>query len=139
MKQRKGFSLIEIMICLGVMIALARLILPNATGYSTIGHDAAVKADLAKIAAAVAQHKYEIGDYPAALSQLTEANGSHGPWLPSGVLTDKYGSAVNYAVSQEKKKFAVWSSGRDKASNASGGSDGVPETFGGDDAGIFMN
>lgn len=51
MAQRKGFSLIEIMICLGVMIAFARLVLPSAAGYSSVGHDAAVKADIAKIAA----------------------------------------------------------------------------------------
>ena len=37
MAQRKGFSLIEIMICLGVMIAFARLVLPSAAGYSSVG------------------------------------------------------------------------------------------------------
>ena len=139
MAQRKGFSLIEIMICLGVMIAFARLVLPSAAGYSSVGHDAAVKADIAKIAAAVAQYKYETGDYPDNLAQLTQSSGGYGPWLPSGLLMDKYGCAVNYAVSQGEKKFAVWSSGRDKTSNASGGTGGVPETFGGDDAGLFMN
>ncbi len=132
--KRKGFSLVEIMVGLGVIIALAAATFPTASAFLSLGRHSGVKTDVGALSAAVSQYVFEVGTYPPNLSALTQAVGQYGPWLSASSLKDQWGNDYNYSVDTANKKYAVWSNGPNKTNNSGGG---VPASFSSDDVGFI--
>ena len=71
MKMKKGFSLIELLVVIGIMGTLITILLPNFIGARQRGQDARRKLDLEQIRSGLEQYRSVNGSYPAVLSTLT--------------------------------------------------------------------
>lgn len=71
MKMKRGFSLIELLVVIGIMGTLITILLPNFIGARQRGQDARRKLDLEQIRSALEQYRSVNGSYPDLLSTLT--------------------------------------------------------------------
>lgn len=133
LRKRKGFTLMEMLVVLGAVIALASGAFVVGNGILQSGRIGAARGDVAGISLAVAQFHFETGAWPASLNDLTAALGDNGPWISQDWLTDPWGKAYNFSFIAAQGRYAVWSDGPN-GRNDSGGS---PTAFSGDDIGVF--
>lgn len=134
MKKRLGFSpILELMIALIVLMIMSGAVYLN-TDLISVGKDSQNKAIVNTVASAVAQFKFETGDYPSQLNDLTIKKDIYGPYLLAENLKDTYDQPINYSFNAEQKKFMVWSNGKNKVSNSNIGTG----TIAGDDVGIVI-
>lgn len=135
---RKGFSLPEIIVCLGSILALSTAAVIGSEVIMKNGRYNAAKANVSAISIAVSQYRFETGNYPANLNVLTsvdEATGK-GPWIVADSIFDPWHNEYMLYVNGTSG-FAVWSMGADGQNNS-----GEPVTeFNsggeGDDIGVF--
>lgn len=132
MSKKSGFTIIEILVVLGVVIAMAVAVLPVGSNYFALGRNSSSKTGVATLATAISQYKFEIEEYPLNLNSLTVSNGQYGPYISSAALKDSWNQNYNYSYNDNS--FAVWSNGPDKKNNSGGG---VPTAFQGDDIGVI--
>ncbi|MCQ2383106.1 MAG: type II secretion system protein GspG [Clostridia bacterium] len=118
MKKRKGFTLTEIIVALGVIIALASGATVATSHLLKLNRHSAAMSGAATIAVAVSQYMTEMEAYPENLTALTSKNGNRGPWLNSSALLDPWNVQYTYVKNETSGKFAVWSNGPDKKSNS---------------------
>lgn len=133
MKKRNGYTMIEVMIVLVIMIALSAGIFLS-SDLSSVGRDSKNKMIVNTVASAVSQFKFETGDYPVQLNDLTTKKDIYGPYLLAENLKDTYGQNINYSFSVDQKFFMVWSNGKNKVSNSNSGIGLIA----GDDVGIVI-
>lgn len=131
----KGFTLIEVLIVLGCLIALSAALYPTADNFMSLSKVNAAKNGAAAIATAINQYNFEIAQYPDNLSDLTTAQGQYGPWTTAATLKDPWNKNYNYTFNEAERSFAVWSSGQN-GRNESGAN--VSTGFSGDDIGIIQ-
>ncbi len=147
MKKRRGFSILELIICVTGITMLATLAALGASQVKQSSNEASAKAAVAQLGAAVSQYKYEVGSYPTSLNVLTGTSGAYGPWVRTMPANDPFGTAncgVNgsgggnnaYCYGYSDNGFAVWSLGKDKSNNSGGSGTSPPSTFSGDDVGV---
>lgn len=109
-----------LMVNLAMAIVFTLLILGAAMAkggeFLNTGRTARATADAAQIGAAISQYKFELGNYPANLNELTRKVDAFGPWLRK-VPVDPWNNAYEYRKNADG--FAVWSKGRDKTTNGS--------------------
>jgi general secretion pathway protein G len=125
--RRSGFTLLEILIVVGIIALLAAFVVPNLMG---AGNQARI--DLAKsavdtsngpIATALNLYKLAMGEYPAELKQLSERPDNDeqkkwaGPYLDPTKLKDPWGEEYRYRQESQTEgadKYDLWSKGPDK-------------------------
>lgn len=134
LKRKKGFTLIELVIVIGVLGVLASLIIPSTNESLRQGRRAATTAAVNSLVIGIGQYYFETGSMPASLDSLTQKQDQFGPWATTQALTDEWNSKFNYSYDDNDRIFAVWSSGPDRANNSGGG---VPSKFTGDDIGTI--
>jgi general secretion pathway protein G len=72
-RKHKGFTLIEMLIVIVVIAILALIVIPRLLGAGRKAKEAALRGDLHQIRNAIQQFEADMGDYPAALSDLMSA------------------------------------------------------------------
>jgi general secretion pathway protein G len=79
-RNRKGFTLIEMLIVIVVIAILALIVIPRLLGAGRKAKEAALRGDLHQLRNSVQQFEADCGDYPAALADLmtAPAAGSNG-------------------------------------------------------------
>ena len=135
---RKGFSLPEIIVCLGSILALSTAAVIGSEVIMKNGRYSAAKASASAIAVAVSQYKFETGNYPVSLNVLTsvDENTGKGPWIAADNIFDPWHNEYMLYVNGTSG-FAVWSMGADGQNNSG---DPVAEFNSGgtgDDIGVF--
>lgn len=131
--KRQGFTLVEILVACGIIIALAVGAIVIGSSILDTGRYNKAKTDTATISTAVSQYKFEHEAFPASLDILTKKEGQYGPYLSDDILTDPWENAYHYSVNTSTGKFAVWSNGHNKANDT-----GTFNTaLSGDDIGII--
>lgn len=134
MKKRLGSSpMLELIVYLIIIMSISATVYLN-PDLTSIGRDSQNKAIVNTVASAVAQFKFETGDYPSQLNDLTIKKDIYGPYLLAENLKDTYAQPINYSFNAEQKKFMVWSNGKNKVSNSNIGTG----TIAGDDVGIVI-
>ena len=138
LKRKNGFSLPEIIVCLGSIIALSTTAAIGSEVIMKNGRYNSAKTSASAIAIAVSQYRFETGRYPATLGELTvvdEVTGK-GPWMHQDNMLDPWHNDFQYYVNAADG-FAVWSMGPDGENN-SGNPVAVFNSGGtGDDIGVF--
>lgn len=123
--KRKGSLLLDIILGIVLILIMYHLMTSNSNEYLNDGRSAKCISTTVNYATAVSQYKFEIGDYPRNLSDLTKKgtttkdgeDASHlGPWLPK-IDKDPWNREYVYETfsenGNEKDTFVVYSKGKD--------------------------
>jgi general secretion pathway protein G len=111
MRQRSGFTLIEILVVIAVISVLAALVAPNVFRHVGSARDAAARSQIEMLGAALDAYRLDNGRYPTTAQGLdalwqeptAEPRPSNwrGPYLRRSVPLDPWGNAYLYASPAE--------------------------------------
>ena len=105
---RSGFSLIEIMIAIAIMVILAAVAMPAFLNYLEQGRESTTKSNLAVINGAIKSYYLQIGKYPTKLNDLVEkpkdeeaASKWRHPFIENEIPVDGWGNKFQYKMTPE--------------------------------------
>ncbi|MCE9613172.1 MAG: type II secretion system protein GspG [Lentisphaerae bacterium] len=112
-KQQGGFTLIELMVVVIIIAALAGMVLPRVIPASDEAKKNIAKGDMANISVGLKLYRLYNGAYPATLETLMDAEGQ-GPYLEKQPL-DPWKHSYRYKFLSEDAvpPFDLWSAGPD--------------------------
>ena len=121
-----GFTLVELLIVLTILVLLASLIGPRVIGYLSSSKTKAAKVQIEAVAATLQLYRLDNGRYPttseglkALVERPANANAWNGPYLTKKeVPNDPWGRPYNYRSPGQNGEFDVFSLGAD---NQAGG------------------
>lgn len=116
-----GFSLIEVLVVLGIIALLASLVGPQLIRYLGGARSETANTQINNLISAVELYALDVGDYPPqdpGLKALTEAPPQVSPWngpylKKSGGLLDPWGRPYLYRFPGQHGAFDIYSLGRD--------------------------
>ena len=127
--RRRGFTLLEVMIVVAIIVMLAAFAIPNLLGMQDKAKIDTTKAQVNAFNQAVESYKVQVGDFPSGdqgLNMLVTGPGNVENWKPimaneDVTMLDQWGSRYNYAYPGSKNKYGasapdIWSNGPDKQS-----------------------
>lgn len=91
MNNNKGFTLVEMIFCLSIILVILLLVIPNVTSKSKIVKDKACDAQLAVVNSQIILYEIENDAIPTAISQLTQGNP---PYLKEKQATCPSGQSI---------------------------------------------
>lgn len=125
MKKRKASLLLDVILGIVLISIIYNVIANVSSEYLNQGRTSKCLATMTNYASAISQYRFEIGEYPKSLSDLTKKgtktkdgeDASHfGPWLPK-IDKDPWNrdyKYVTYSVNgTEDDTFVVFSTGKD--------------------------
>lgn len=123
-----GFTLVELLIVLGILALLASFAAPQVLRYLGKARTETAKIQINAIASALELYALDNGDYPAPqaglgalVQQPQDAARWAGPYLKKAEgLIDPWGHAYQYRVPGRSGAFEVFSLGRDNAPGGAG-------------------
>lgn len=121
MINRKGFSLIEVLISIVIIAILGSIIGPKILGKPDEAKAIKAKSDIASISSALMEYNQNEGNYPteaeglaALVNKVASAkNFKQYGYLYSDTLVDPWGKPYLYKVPGENWYFTVWTLGKD--------------------------
>lgn len=125
LRSRAGFTFVEILLVVVIIMILASMVLPRFVGRSEQARQAAASADInASIATALDMFELDNGQYPDKLDDLltkpSYAANWNGPYLKKKPV-DPWGRDYIYKPTADKKDYELLSYGKDGV--AGGGDD----------------
>ncbi|MEI8176266.1 MAG: type II secretion system major pseudopilin GspG [Candidatus Omnitrophota bacterium] len=126
--QKRGFTLIELMLVVIIIGVLIAMVMPKLAGRSEQARVIAAKADIeSNIAVALDMYELDNGAYPRDIESLLkkppDVMNWHGPYLKK-MPKDPWGQPYNYKCPGDHNKdtYDLWSNGKDRSE---GGGDDV--------------
>lgn len=125
-RRRAGFTLIEVLLVLVILVILAGVIVGNLGGAQAKANARAARVTVGSLEQAVNMYHLDLNNYPASLEALVQAPGDlpnpakwGGPYLEKGLPVDPWDQPFNYSFpGQRSPKFDIWSSGPDGVSGS---------------------
>lgn len=124
LKSNKGFTLLEVLIVVSIILIIAGIAMPRFLGISEQGRKARAVGDLRVLQTAVESYVLFTNSLPTSGTTLETANPQIisdfakdfvDPFMANGTTTYKYTSAVGSGVTAGKKYYAFSSAGPDQA------------------------
>jgi general secretion pathway protein G len=130
-RPRHAFTLIELLVVIVVITLLASLVAPNVFRHMGTARDAAARAQIEMLGAALDAYRLDLGRYPttdeglgALMQRPTGASVTQwrGPYLRRGVPQDPWGQAYAYTSpgAASQSGYDLLSYGADKAPGGTG-------------------
>lgn len=77
MKNKDGFTMIEMIFCISVILIILLLVIPNVTSKSAVVKEQSCKAQIEVINAQILLYEIEHGQQPTSISDLTSGENSY--------------------------------------------------------------
>jgi general secretion pathway protein G len=118
-KNTQGFTLIELMVVVIIIAALAGMVLPRVIPQSDIALAKVAKGEMASLSVGLKLYRLHNGQYPTDLHALEDASGP-GPYIDRAP-NDPWKSAYQYSFQSENAfpPYKLWSIGPDKKDGTS--------------------
>jgi len=124
---QRGFTLIELLVVIIVLGLLVGLVGPRLFGRVGQSKQAAARAQIELLGAALDQYRLDIGSYPNAgqgldaLNRNPNVNNWNGPYLKKAVPKDPWGNQYKYRCCPgQNGEYDLWSEGADGAPGGEG-------------------
>jgi general secretion pathway protein G len=124
---QRGFTLIELLVVIIVLGLLVGLVGPRLFGRVGQSKQAAARAQIELLGAALDQYRLDIGGYPNAgqgldaLNRNPNVNNWNGPYLKKAVPKDPWGNQYKYRCCPgQNGEYDLWSEGADGAPGGEG-------------------
>lgn len=123
-----GFTLLELLVVLGIIALLASVVGPQLIGYMGRARTDTAKAQISAIATALELYSLDNGGFPpqqvglsALVTPPTSSASWRGPYLKKAQgLVDPWGRPYQYRVPGRNAPFEIYSLGRDNAPGGAG-------------------
>jgi general secretion pathway protein G len=114
----RGFSLIELLVVIGILAVIAAIVAPNLLGKADDANVNATKVQIEQLTAAIDLYRLETGKYPESLQDLVENPGDNprwkGPYLrKKSLLQDPWYNEIQYQRPGEHGAYDLYSLGSD--------------------------
>jgi general secretion pathway protein G len=126
-RDQRGFTLIELLVVIIVLGLLVGLVGPRLFGRVGQSKQAAARAQIELLGAALDQYRLDIGSYPNsgqgldALQRNPNVNNWNGPYLKKAVPKDPWGNQYKYRCCPgQSGEYDLWSEGADGAPGGEG-------------------
>jgi general secretion pathway protein G len=111
MKQvQSGFSMIELMISLAVIVLIMSFVGPRVMKFFSKGEEAAALNTLRQLETSISQYRMDVGHYPQNLEELVQkpeqVRNWKGPYAESSDLEDRWGQPFVYHLKPKGSKPA---------------------------------
>jgi len=124
---QRGFTLIELLVVIIVLGLLVGLVGPRLFGRVGQSKQAAARAQIELLGAALDQYRLDVGGYPNAgqgldaLNRNPNVNNWNGPYLKKAVPKDPWGNQYKYRCCPgQNGEYDLWSEGADGAPGGEG-------------------
>ena len=111
-KNKKGFTIIELIVVIAIIAILAAIVLVNVTVYINKAKDARIKSDLASIALGA-------GSCTAAAQGVATGCSNNATYVPVALYTDINSSSAAGAAAVNRDNASMWCASSRMASNNS--------------------
>lgn len=123
-RAQTGFSLIEILLVLGIIVFIATLVAGNIINQGENANVKSAKAGVQKVASAVNNYYLDTGQVPKSIDALLSKPGDvpnwKGPYLQGSQIKDPWGTPYQYKMPGENgQEFEVISLGSDRVAGGS--------------------
>ena len=123
-----GFTLLELLVVLGILALLAAVVGPNVLRYMGKGRTISAKAQISSISTAIELYALDMGAAPsteaglgALMSAPQGATRWRGPYLKNANgLVDPWGRPYNYRSPGQHAPYEIFSYGQDNAPSGTG-------------------
>jgi len=101
-KEKKGFTLLEILIVVAIIGLIASLIVPNLIGRFEKSKEEIAKAQIEMLSSAIEAFKLDVGRYPNTLDELINCNDPNwrGPYLAKRHTKGSMGKGLRIQISR---------------------------------------
>lgn len=127
MKSDEGYTLVEMLVVIGIIALIAAVLTPQLLGQMARARAKTAQLQLDNVAAAVELYRSDVGSYPTqqqglqALLTESGASGWTGPYLKDArSLNDPWNSPIVYQIDADGRRFTVTSYGADGKSGGVG-------------------
>jgi len=123
-----GFTLLELLVVLAILVLLASIATPQVLKYLGRAKTDTAKIQIENLSAALDYYRLDLGSYPsneqgleALVKDVSQAPGWNGPYVKKKeMLIDPWGNPYRYRFPGEHGSFDVYSLGADNAQGGEG-------------------
>ena len=127
MKKKKGFTLVEIMVVIGIIGLVLGIAIPSVTSSRRRAREAKARAQIESLGVAIKMYQVDNGSYPTNL--VTDLQDDYMEFkdeeVVSGDFVDPWGNAYQYSApgTNNTASFDIYSYGNDEEDDSGGDDD----------------
>ena len=122
--QEQGFTLVELLLVLGILALIMGMVLPGIIGQGEKAKVKATSSQISRLSMSVETYYLDTGYTPSSLEELVNepsgVSGWNGPYIKNSLMKDPWGQPFHYKVPGEHGEFDIVSYGADRQQGGDG-------------------